>query len=192
MRSRSAEARSRRFCGLRPLKFFGTRIRVERRDRRREVDQRQPARLPVGGHDVGPRAVAATVPGSITTAQPGELAGRYLDHVARLEPRQRVERPRRAGRPAGPGAAPFSASEIRRRSAAYSMKSPRWQVAASAVALERVLALAQLPGQPDHRLVGLELRERLLQQLARASSRPNWCTRLTAMLYDGRNDDRSG
>ena len=36
------------------------------------------------------------------------------------------------------------------------------------VPVERLLALAQLPGEPDHGLVGLELRERLLEQLARA------------------------
>jgi hypothetical protein len=59
------------------------------------------------------------------------------------------------------------------------------------VPLQRVLGLAQLPGQPDHRLVGLELRERRLQQLA-GGGPPTWCTRLTAMLYDGRKLDRSG
>ena len=36
------------------------------------------------------------------------------------------------------------------------------------VAVERLLVLAQLAGEADHRPVGLELRERRLQQLARA------------------------
>ena len=33
---------------------------------------------------------------------------------------------------------------------------------------QRVLGLAQLPGEPDHRAVGLELGERLLEELPRA------------------------
>ena len=71
------------------------------------------------------------------------------------------------------------------------MKSPQVAGRRLGVALERLLGLADLPGQPDDGPVGLELREGLLQQLAGAS-RPTWCTRLTAMLYDGRNDERSG
>jgi hypothetical protein len=50
-----------------------------------------------------------------------------------------------------------------------------------AVALERLEVARHLAGQPHHRRVGLELRERALQQRPRrlAADRP---TRLTAML----------
>ena len=60
------------------------------------------------------------------------------------------------------------------------------------VAGERVVALAQLPGQADHAPCRPGTGRRTAPAARATRSRPNWCTRLTAMLYDGRNDDRSG
>ncbi len=133
--------------------------------RRREVDRRQPSGLPLRGHDVGSRLVPGEA-GVDDDREPGELPGRYVDHVARLEPGQRVEhllapvgpaRPRglllQVGDPAPERGVLHEVAEVAGRGLA--------------VAVERVLALAQLPGQPDHGLVGLELREGLLQQVPR-------------------------
>ena len=162
----------------------------QRGDRLREVDHRQPSGLPLRGHDVRARLLARE-PGVDDHREPRELAGGHLDHVAGLEPGQRRQRLLPPVGPARPGGLLLQVGDP---AAERGVLHEVAEVAGRglAVALERVLALAQLPGQPDHGLVGLELRERLLQQLAGRSSRPNWCTRLTAMLYDGRNDDRSG
>ena len=103
-----------------------------RRHRGREVDQAQPTGLPLGGEHLWAGAVGGgTAPGrgpsrSRRTCRPG--------------PRSR---PRDGGSPASAitssrrsalreRAIVFSRSETRCRSAAYSMKSPRSQVAASA------------------------------------------------------------
>ena len=65
--------------------------------------------------------------------------------------------------------APFSASLIALAQAGVLHEVAAVAGGGLAVALEGVLGLAQLAGQPDDGLVGLELGERLLQQL-RASA----------------------
>ena len=163
---RSVEARSRRICGLRALNWRGIRSRLSGGHRRREVDDAEPPGLPLGRQHLRPRSVrggAAVEDDGV----PGELPARHLDHVAAVQLRQRLAATssRRSARRAR--AALFSSSETRWRSAAYSMKSPRSQVAASAYPWSASSLLVELPREPDDRLVRLELGERHLQQLAR-------------------------
>ena len=88
-------------------------------------------------------------------------------------------------------ASPFSVSVRRCRSPAYSMKSPRWQVAASAYPARASSLLRSCRASPTTALSAWNCANEDSSS-SRARSRPNWCTRLTAMLYDGRNDDLSG
>ena len=96
---------------------------------------------------------------------PGELAGRHLDHVAALEQAQRLERLVAAVGAAGLAGALLDVGDPAPQAGVLHEVA---EVAARrlGVALERLLGLAQLTGQPDHGLVGLELGEGLLQQLA--------------------------
>ena len=84
-----------------------------------------------------------------------------------------------------------SASESRRRSREYSMKSPRWQVAASAYPSSASSALRSCRASPTTALSAWNCANDDSSS-SRAVARPTWCTRFTAMLYDGRNDDLSG
>ena len=88
-------------------------------------------------------------------------------------------------------AARFSTSEIRLRIRAYSMKSPRSQVAASAYPVRASSLLRSCRASPTTALSAWNCANDCSRS-SRVVSRPNWCTRLTAMLYDGRNDERSG
>ena len=174
VRLRRVEARSRRDWGLRPLKLRGTFSRVIDPDRGREVDEAQPPRVPVGGEDVGTRSLAVGAargwsdPRVDHHRHPREPAAGHLDHVAGAQRLQRVDHLLATVGPARLGEVLLGLAESRCRSPAYSMKSPRSQLAASAYPVERLLGLAQLPGEPDDGLVGLELGERGLEQLAGA------------------------
>ena len=126
----------------------------------------------------------------MTTAYPANLPvgtsmtspGLRLDSEATASSRRSALRARLA---------PFSTSPIRRRSAAYSMKSPRSQVAASAYPSSASCALCSWRASPTTALSAWNWAKDCSSS-SRERSRPNWWTRLTAMLYDGRNDDRSG
>ena len=71
------------------------------------------------------------------------------------------------------------------------MKSPRWQVAASAYPSSAVSALRSCRASPTTALSAWNCANEDSSS-SRAVGRPTWCTRLTAMLYDGRKLDRSG
>ena len=163
---RRVAARSRRAAALRALKCFGTAIRVTRLRRAgtSTSDSRRTCRSAVSTVGRGPSAPPAT-PASITTACPARrpAAGTRMTSPRRSRSSEATASARRSRDAARDSSA--SRSPIRRRSAAYSVKSPRWQRHRLGVAGQRLLLPARLPGQADHRPVGLELRERRLQDL---------------------------
>ena len=71
-----------------PVERLGDPQPPDRLDRDREVHHRQAPGLPVGGHDVGPRLVAAG-PGVDHDGEAAELPGGHLDHVAGAQPAER-------------------------------------------------------------------------------------------------------
>ena len=179
--------------GCAALKYFGMRSRSQRLDRRpgsRPATAGATCRSAVstsGRGPVGPPGRARVE----HDGQPGPAAGRHPDDVAEPQPLQRAPRPARRGWPRRCATASASRSDERAAQRGVLLEVAEVAGHRLAVALQRLLVAAHLPGQPDHRPVGLELGERRLQQL-RARSRPTCPTRLTAMLYDGRKLDRSG
>ncbi len=136
-------------------------------DRRREVDQAEPARLTLGGQHLRTWSVVRRTAAVEHDREAGELPGRHLDHVAAVQ----------VGQGRDHLLAPARLAGARHRLLEVGDPVPQrgvlHEVAAVAgrrlgVPPESVLALRQLPGQPDHGLVGLELRERHLQQLTGA------------------------
>ena len=136
----------------------------QRLDRHGEVDHRQPACLALLGDHVGARPLGR--PARVDDdGVPGELAGRYLDDVAGLEELQRGDRLLALV------LAPLPAGALLQLVDAVPEAGVLDEVALVAgrglgVAVERLLGLAELPGEPDDGLVGLELGEGLLEQLA--------------------------
>ena len=118
---------------------------------------------------VGPRARRRRPrePGSSTSARPAAPPGRHTDDVAGPQPLQR----RGGGGPAvgraGPGQLGLAVGDARAAAGRTPSKSPEVAGHRLAVAVEGLLVAPHLPGEPDHRPVGLELRERGLQQRAR-------------------------
>ena len=144
---------------------------LHRLDRHREVDRCQPLDLPpaVSTSGAGPSPRRASRPGSRTTGRaPAPAAAGDVDDVAGLELLQRARRLRRGAAERAARASSVSRSLSSRRSAAYSSKSPEVAGHGLAVTLQRLLVAPHLPGDADHRPVGLELREGGLQQLAGA------------------------
>ena len=130
MRERSADARSRRICGLRLLKLRGTFSRVSATTGvgKSASESRRACRSAVTTSGRGP---SPDVPGSTTTAYPANLPdGTSITSPGRSFSSELTASSRRSARRAR--AAPFSRSLMSRRIRAYSMKSPRSHVAASA------------------------------------------------------------
>ena len=137
---------------------------AQHRDGRREVGRGQPARPPVLGEHERARLVAAGV-GVEDDGQPGAAAAGDGDHVARAQGAQRV------GRRVALLGHPLAAQRLLPVADAAAQRGVLGEVAEVALHRRRVagqgLGVAlDPPGQPDHRAVGLELPERLLQQLA--------------------------
>ena len=139
---------------------------MQRLDRRREVGQRQPAYLPLGREHRRPRAVGAA--GRPRVEHDGQAAappGRHVDDVAGP---QRLQRRGRLRAPAGGAGARQRGLAVGDRAAQPGVLLEVAEVAGHrlAVALEALLVARHLAGEPDHGPVGLELRERRLQQVA--------------------------
>ena len=136
----------------------------ERLDRRGEVDHRQATGLPFEGDDVGARSLGRPA-GVDDDGVPAELAGRDLDDVAGLEVPQ-----------GGDGLLALvllalAAGTLLDLADPATRLGVLQEVALLAgrglgVTVQGVLGLAQLPGQTHDGLVGLELGEGLLEQLA--------------------------
>ena len=156
---RTEDARSRRDLGTLALKVLGIRIRVTGLQRALDVLQADPPELVVQGHH-GRAAVRGDSWSELEHhGEPGAAAGR--------------EHPRRRRAAAGSGSprstdfrarellreACFSASASSRRSRAYSVKSPRWQVIALLKPARDSSRLRTCLARPDHGAVRLELGE---------------------------------
>ncbi len=116
-------------------------------------------------------AVSVDPPGRHARVQdqrePGELARRHVDDVARLELLQRTRRLHPALRRALLGQVRLAVLEVTAQLRVL-LEVPQVAGHALLVALQALLVALDLPGDPDDRAVGLELREGGLQELARA------------------------
>ena len=120
-------ARSRRLCGLRALKDFGIRrcSIASTGDGKSSTESRRTWRSAV--RTVGRGSVSPEIPGSRTTASPAlRPAGTRITSPTLSTSRAWVALARRWAAPVRASSASRSLSA--RRSAAYSSKSPRWQV----------------------------------------------------------------
>ena len=163
MALRSDEARSRRLCGLRGLNWRGIRSRPSAITGAGNVHDAQPPCLALSRQHLWPRPLRGGAPVE-DHGVPGELPTGNLDDVAPVELGQRLQD---LFAPVGP---PVAGGVLLPRVDLLTQCGVLHEVAAVAgrglgVPLERVLALGQLPRELDDRLVGLELRERHLEQL---------------------------
>ena len=139
----------------------------DRLDRHREVDRTQTTRVAAGGEHERPWSLGrAGDTGVEDDGEPRELAAGHVDDVTRAQPRHRRDRVL-----ASVGLALTCARRLDLAQLAAQARVLE-EVAEVAlrrltVPLERVVGLADLAHHPDDGTVGLELSERLLQQLAR-------------------------
>ena len=163
---RSVAARSRRACGLRWLKFLGTRTRASAETGLgKSTDPSRPAHLSSVSTS-GRGSARSVMPGSRTTASPCRRPdGTRITSPGRSAPRASAASIRRLACESRESS--FSRSAICCRSWAYSPTSPRSECISGGGPLGLVLVLRGGAGQPDDGPVGLELRERRREQLPR-------------------------
>ena len=154
---------------------------AQRRDGGGEVGGRQAPGPAVLGEHQRPRIVAAGHARVEDDGQPGPPPARHRDDVAGPQRAQRVR-----GGVALLGH-PLAAQRLLPLGDPAAQRGVLGEVAEVAAHRARVpgegLGVAfDPPGQADHRPVGLELPERLLEQLAGPAATPSRPTRLTAML----------
>ena len=165
---RSDDARSRRTCGRAVVDVLGQPHPAQRRrpgSGSRAADSRPAQRSSVSTSGRG--SSPSVTPGSRTTASPARRpAGTAMTSPGRSARQRRPPSASRCSACALPAQRLLPLGEPR-GAARRTRRSRRGGSASSRCVPGEGLGVAvDLPGQPDHRPVGLELRERLLQQLA--------------------------
>ena len=161
-------------------------------DRGREVDHRQPPRpAALGDHERARVVAAAARRGPARRrARPACPRGTRMTSPRRSASSEAATAPRRRD-------APSRASSASRSLNAAAQVGVLGEVAEVAAHLPRVLGAASARCAGSARAGPATPRSAWncaneASSSSRAAGRPIWATRLTAMLYDGRNDERSG